>query len=162
MVVEVLAYGVLAGLGATWTMDRLATVSRRAGLTAGLDRRWMGRWFLGFFRGRFMHTDISSSPAEHNENRAARIGHYAIGVALAVAYLGGAAAVGARPQGLALALGYGFATNVFPWFLMFPAMGFGVFGRKGPAERRLLRSSTATHAFYGLGLWWTALVLPVG
>jgi hypothetical protein len=61
-----------------------------------------------------------------------------------------------------VAIGYGLATCVFPWFLVLPALGFGLFGLKGPPELRLFTSSLMNHLFYGLGLWWSAKVLGFG
>ena len=69
--------------------------------------------------------------------------------------------MGVSPSGLPVALGYGLATCVFPWFLVYPALGFGAFGSKGPSELRLFTSSVLNHLFYGFGLWWAATVLPL-
>jgi integral membrane sensor domain MASE1 len=93
---------------------------------------------------------------------AALAGHYAIGIALALVYVIGAGWLGIPPDSFLAALGYGFATSVFPWFLVMPSLGFGVFGLNGPPELKLFRSSLLNHLSYGLGLWWTAKVLPLG
>jgi hypothetical protein len=85
-----------------------------------------------------------------------------IGVTLAVLYVIGTGWVGLSPSSFFVAVGYGLATCVFPWFLVFPALGFGVFGRKGPSELRLFTSSLMNHLFYGFGLWWSAKMLPLG
>ncbi len=50
------------------------------------------------------------------------------------------------------ALGYGVLTNVFPWLLMFPAMGLGIMGLAAPPELMLLRSSFLNHVLYGIGI----------
>jgi len=55
----------------------------------------------------------------------------AIGIALAVLYVFGAGWLGVSPGAILVALGYGLATCVFPWFLLFPALWFGFFGLKG-------------------------------
>ena len=60
-----------------------------------------------------------------------------------------------------MAFGYGLATCVFPWFLVFPALGFGAFGRKGPKELRLFTASVLNHSYYGFGLWWSAKLLQL-
>ena len=52
-----------------------------------------------------------------------------------------------------LALAFGLCTNVLPWLLMFPAMGYGFFGSHGPAGTKLFVSSLTNHAFFGLGIW---------
>jgi hypothetical protein len=45
---------------------------------------------------------------------------------------------------------------------MFPAFGFGVFGRKGPPGLKLFTTSLINHLFYGLGLCWAANLLGLG
>jgi hypothetical protein len=85
-----------------------------------------------------------------------------IGIALAVFYLAGAGWLGISPDLLLVALGYGFATTVFPWFLVMPSLGFGLFGLKGPPELKLFITSVTNHLSYGFGLWWIAKVLPLG
>ena len=159
---ETIAFGVCAGVAATVTMDVLGSVSRRFGLAAGAKGQWVGRWYLGIARGKFVHSNIAASPEQAGEKRAALVGHYAIGIALAVLYVVGAGWLGVSPGGFLVALGYGFATSVFPWFLVFPALGFGVFGRRGPPELRLFTSSLMNHLFYGFGLWWISKVLRLG
>ena len=41
----------------------------------------------------------------------------------------GAGLADISPASFVAAVGYGLATCVFPWFLVLPALGFGVFGR---------------------------------
>jgi len=154
--------GVCVGVVATVTMDVLASASRRVGLAAGAKGQWVGRWYLGIFRGQFVHSNIAASPEQAGEKSAALVGHYAIGIALAVLYLVCADRLGVSPGVFLVALGYGFATCVFPWLLLFPALGFGFFGLRGPAELRLFTSSLVNHLSYGFGLWWIAKVLRLG
>ncbi|MCG6949235.1 MAG: DUF2938 domain-containing protein [Acidobacteria bacterium] len=160
VVVMVMAGGV--GVAATATMDVLAIIARRLGLIVGARGIWVGRWYLGLFQGRFVHPNISTAPEQAGEKRAALIGHYLIGIVLAVLYVFGARWLDTSPGGIVNALGYGLATCAFPWFLLFPAMGFGWFGRKGPAELRLFTTSVLNHLFYGFGLWWSANLLGLG
>jgi hypothetical protein len=53
----------------------------------------------------------------------------------------------------------GYCTDIdrddVPVFLMFPGMGFGIMGLKGPAEYVLLRTAVLNHLFYGIGLTLT-------
>ncbi len=151
-----------AGVAATVTMDLLGSAARRAGLVRGAQGRWVGRWYLGMARGRFAHVDITAAGERTGEQRAALIGHYLIGVVLAVLYVVGAHWLGVSPSAPAVALGYALATCVFPWFLVYPALGFGPVGVRGPSELRLFTSSVLNHLFYGLGLWWSATLLPLG
>lgn len=80
---------------------------------------------------------------------------------LAVVYVLGSRWFGISPDGFFAAIGFGVATCVFPWFLVYPALGFGSFGRNGPPELKLFRTSVVNHFFYGLGLWVMATVLPL-
>ena len=106
--------------------------------------------------------NIAESPKQNGEVRAAQIGHYVIGVVLAIFYLAGTVSFGLSPDSLLVALGYGLATCVFPWFLVYPALGFGLFGLRGPSEMKPVMTSFLNHLFYGLGLWWSTNVLPLG
>ena len=160
MIVSVL-FGVCVGIAATVTMDVLGSVARRAGLAAGAKGIWVGRWYLGILHGQFVHSDIAASPELTGEKRAALVGHYVIGIVLAVVYVVGAGLLGVSPGGFLVAIGYGLATCVFPWFLVLPSLGFGAFGLKGPKELRLFTSSVLNHFFYGLGLWWSAKLLQL-
>ena len=127
---ETIVFGVCAGVAATVTMDVLASAFRRLGLAAGAKGQWVGRWYLGIARGKFVHSNIAVAPEQAGEIRAALVGHYVIGIVLAVFYFAGAGWLGVSPDVFLAALGYGFATCVFPWFLVFPALGFGAFGLK--------------------------------
>jgi hypothetical protein len=153
--------GVCVGVAATVTMDVLGSLSRKLGLAAGAEGRWVGRWYLGMARGQLRHADIAAAAEMAGEERAALIGHYLIGAVLAVVYILGAGWLGIPPDALWVALGYGLATCVFPWFLVLPALGFGVFGRTGPPDLRLFRATVLNHLFYGLGLWWASMALQL-
>jgi hypothetical protein len=154
--------GICIGVAATVTMDVLGSAARKVGLVAGAKGIWVGRWYLGIARGRLVHSNIAAAPEQPGEKRAALVGHFVIGVVLAIVYVLGARRVGVSPSSFVAALGYGLATCVFPWFLMYPALGFGVLGLKGPAEMKPFRSSVLNHLFYGFGLWWSATVLGLG
>jgi len=66
---------------------------------------------------------------------------------------------GLSPRNLITALSFALCTNLLPWLLMFPAMGYGWFGTHGPPGTRLFLSSLVTRCFYGVGLWIGGLIL---
>jgi hypothetical protein len=162
VIVETIVFGFLVGIAATVTMDVLSSASRKIGLTVGAKGQWVGRWYLGIVQGHFVHSNIAVAPEQPGEKRAAQVGHYVIGIVLAVFYVAGTGWLGVSPGTFLVALGYGLATTVFPLFLVYPALGFGVFGLKGPPELKPFTSSVINHLFYGFGLWWIAKVLPLG
>jgi len=143
-----LAIGVLS----TLAMDLLTGIAIRLGLIAPLPPHLIGRWFASVARAHVFHRDIAQSSPVNHELLVALTVHYLIGTGLATLYVWGTGAIG-WPRGLGSALAFGFCTNVLPWLLMFPAMGYGFFGARGPDGTRLFVSSLASHAFFGLGLW---------
>jgi hypothetical protein len=157
-----IGYGVAVGVLATVTMDVLGSAARKAGLAAGASGKLVGRWYLGIAQGKFVHSDIADAPERPGEVRAAMVGHYLIGIALAVLYLFGVGWLGLSPTSLLVALGYGLATCVFPWFLVYPSLGYGAFGLKGPSEMKPIISSVLYHLAYGFGLWWASMLIGLG
>jgi hypothetical protein len=145
----------LAGLIATLTMDVGSAALRSTGLTAGLSPHLLGRWFAALARGGLGRRSILDAPASRGEVPLALVCHYLIGVGLTLAFLTLVRAIPSKPTPTAqivLALGFGLATNVLPWLVMFPSMGFGLFGRGAPSALLLLRTSFVNHLFFGVGL----------
>jgi len=142
-----------AGLLSTLSMDVLTGAALRLRIVAPLAPQLMGRWFASVARARPIHADIASSPALHHELAIALPVHYAIGVVLTSFYLWAMYQLRWSPRSLVFALAFGLCTNLLPWLLMFPAMGYGFFGAHGPAGTRLFVSSLLSHAFFGLGIW---------
>jgi hypothetical protein len=162
MTAETIVFGCCVGIAATVTMDVLSSAFRKTGLIAGAKGQWIGRWYLGIVQGQYFHSNIDDFPEQPGEQRAAKVGHFVIGIVLAVFYIAAARWLDISPDSFFAALGYGFATTVFPLFLVYPALGFGVFGRKSPSELKPVTTSLVNHLFYGVGLWWSANVLPFG
>ncbi len=144
---------------ATITMDVLSFTALRLHLIAFLPPRMTGRWFGLMAQGQFFHSDIAQAPPISHEVAIAVPTHYAIGITLGIVYLLVTSVLGLSYRSLITALGFGLCTNLLPWLLMFPAMGYGWFGMQGPPGTRLFVSSLATHCFYGVGLWIGASIL---
>ena len=144
---------VFTGILATITMDILSITASKLGLIAPLSPRLIGRWFASVARAQFMHSDIGQIPPIDYEMAIVVPMHYAIGITLALVYLMASPALGLNPRNPVTAFGFALCTNLLPWLLMFPAMGYGWFGANGPTGTRLFLSSLVTHCFYGLGLW---------
>lgn len=143
----------LAGVIATLSMDVLSVLAIRLRWIAPLPPNLIGRWFASVARAHPFHEDIArAAPAKH-ELAIALPTHYAIGMVLTVLFVLTASRTGWPVKSLWAALAFGLCTNVFPWLLMFPAMGYGFFGAHGPQGTRLFVSSLISHAFFGFGLW---------
>jgi hypothetical protein len=150
---------VFIGILATITMDVLSVTALKLRLIAFLPPRLTGRWFASVARGRILHSDIGRVPPFNHEMAIALPMHYAVGIALALLYLLLISALRLSPRNLIVALAFALFTNILPWLLMFPAMGYGWFGTHGPPGTRLFLSSLITHCFYGVGLWIGVLIL---
>jgi hypothetical protein len=150
---------VFIGILATLTMDVLSAGAYRLQVIAPLSPRPVGRWFASVARARPFHHDIGQTSPFSNEIAIGAPVHYAIGVTLALMYLLVTSTLGLTARNPIAAVGFGLWSNVLPWLLMFPAMGYGWFGVHGPAGTRLFMSSLITHGFYGMGLWLAASIL---
>ena len=57
------------------------------------------------------------------------------------------------------AFAYGLATTAASWFLVFPSMGLGAYGKRSPEGFRATLSSLLNHLFYGAGLAFAFVLL---
>ena len=151
--------GALIGVLGTITMDLFTTIASKLRWVALLRRPLIGRWFASVGRGQLCVRDIGLLAPAKNEVAIAVSVHYVIGVVLGILFLLVGSFLGLSTRNPWIALGFGLSTNVFPWFLMFPAMGYGWFGSRGPAGTRLFQGSLVAHCFYGVGLWLGATIL---
>ena len=150
---------VVVGILATITMDICSFTALKLGWIAFLPPRLTGRWFASMARGQFAHADIAQAPPIQHEMTVAVPMHYLVGITLALLYLLASSALGFSSRNLIAALGFALCSTLLPWLLMFPAMGYGWFGKHGPQGTRLFMSSLVTHSFYGIGLWFGSSML---
>lgn len=151
----------LLGVVATAVMDILGTLAQKAHVIAPLPPTLLGRWFAWVARGHVRHANIEQAAPVGHELLIALLAHYAVGVVFASLYLFATARLGMSPRSAGAAITFGLVTCVFPWLVMFPAMGFGWFGMRGPPGTQLFLSSLVSHAAYGAGIWLGARVSGV-
>ena len=163
MTLSLLGRLVGAGVLSTLTMDLLATGFRKLGLTAGVPPELLARWFGSLLKGRWVHHTIVESPDVPGGMGLMMACHYLIGIGLTVVFwmlLRQTPLKDVTPAVIAAAaVGFGILTNVLPWLVMFPSMGFGLLGRDAPDAMLLLRTSFVNHLAFGLGLAWTAVAV---
>src|SRR5262245_3421128 len=104
------------------TMDLVSLLGRRLGVLRGPALEWLTRWFALLLDGHPITPDIRSAPGPGLPVGVVFLLHYSIGVVLALLFV----LAFPRRHTWKMALGYGALTNVLPWFVMFPAMGFGL------------------------------------
>jgi len=139
-------------------MDLWNLFLKRAFGIASLNYCFLGRWLCHMPKGTFRHESIAAASPMRFECAAGWIGHYSIGLALALAFTFLMPGWLARPS-LAPALLFGVVTVVFPLFLMQPALGLGVAGSRTPNPVQARLKSLATHTVFGIGLYLSALAV---
>jgi len=149
---DLVVTGVVAGVLGTVAMDLLNHLFARIGVISKIDVGMIGRMSAGWARGRFCYRHPGEMEQVASERLYGYLTHYAIGVGLAVPYVLGWRLLVGGPASPAWALAYGVATTVASWFLVYPSMGLGAFGRRSPEGMRAPLSSLANHLFYGAGL----------
>ena len=155
-----LAVSVVAvGVGATLMVDAWALVRR--GLLGQPLPNWafVGRWFANVARGRFHHRAIAAAKPVAGESAIGWSSHYLTGIAFAalLPVVNGASWFAAPTPLSALAVGV--ATVAAPFFILQPGMGAGIAGSRTPRPAATRLQSLMTHAVFGLGLYFAALVL---
>ena len=149
---DLIGTGVVAGVLGTLAMDSVNLLLARAGLISKIDAPTIGRMAAGWVRGRFRYGHPSQMAPIANERFWGVAAHYAIGVSLAIPFVLGWALVVGGPPSPGWAVAYGVATTGASWFLVYPSMGFGVFGRRSPDGLKGVLSPLANHLSYGVGL----------
>lgn len=148
------------GIGATLAMDAWNLFLKRVFRIPSLNYCLLGRW-VRHMPSAFRHGSIAAAAPRRNECSIGWLAHYSIGISMALAFV--VLTRGdwlARPT-LLPALAYGVGTLVFPFFIMQPALGFGIASSKAPNPMQARLKSLATHTVYGVGLYIWALVLLV-
>ena len=138
-------------------MDLWNLFLKRAFGIPSLNYGFLGRWLLHIPGGTFRHQSIGAAPKRSFECQVGWIAHYSIGIAFALVFLGLVSREWLWRPTLPIALLYGIATVVFPFFILQPALGLGIASSKAakPAQARL--KSLATHTVFGIGLYVCAL-----
>jgi uncharacterized membrane protein YeaQ/YmgE (transglycosylase-associated protein family) len=149
---DLILTGVLAGVLGTLAMDLLNLLFARTGVILRIDVGMIGRMSSGWARGRFRYRHPNEMKPFSNEKLIGYITHYSIGVGLAIPFILGWNHLFGGPASPIWALAYGVATTVASVFLVYPSMGFGVFGRRSPEGLRAPLSSLANHFFFGFGM----------
>jgi hypothetical protein len=144
--------GVAAGVLGTLAMDLLNHLGARMRILARIDVGMIGRMSAGWARGRFRYRHPGELEPIANEILLGYLSHYAIGIGLAFIFVFGWAVLVGGPAPPAWALVYGFATTVASLFLVYPALGLGVCGKRSPEGIRGPLSPLANHLFFGLGM----------
>lgn len=149
----------LVGVGATVLMDFWGVARRPLLGWPRPDYSTLGRW-LGHMRGgRFRHAAISRAAPVRGEQALGWLAHYLTGVLFAGALVGACGSAWLTRPTPGPALLFGISSLALPFLLVQPAMGAGLAGSRLPRPRQARLQSLVTHVVFGLGLFFTAVLL---
>ena len=158
---QLIFYGILMGVGATLFMDAYAVILKRFFNIPSLDYRLLGRWISNFRKGIFFHKSILQTEPVTNERLLGWMAHYGIGITFAILLLLIWGVDWLENPTLFPAIFMGVGTTVAPFFMMQPAFGFGIAASKTPNPRIARIRSLCTHLIYGIGLYFSALLIRI-
>ena len=139
-------------------MDITELQMSKIGIGSGVKGAYIGRWFHAILSGIFIHQDISKTKPIKNEERIGQLFHFIIGGgAVALLYPVFLIIIGLEASTNHLILGsvFGLLTSIFPWFILMPSFGWGLFGSKTPFESKPIISPLISHVPFGLGIGLT-------
>lgn len=147
------------GVGATLIMDVWNLFLKRTFSIPSLNYCLLGRWFRHMPAGTFRHVNINAARQKPFECTVGWIGHYAIGLTLALGFLILVSGDWLIRPTLLPALLYGIGTTAFPLFVMQPSLGLGIAASRTPNPAQARVKSLATHTVFGAGLYLSALAV---
>ena len=153
---------IISGVFATLFMDVCGKLLAKKGIVHPfITKEKLGRWFLYMFRGKFIHVDISKTPPLKNEKLWSHLSHYLIGVILSGFYLYLVYRFPVFSKHIWLAIIYGIATVVFPWFWLLPGINLGSIAIKAEKRLQIIKTNIINHTNFGLGIFlWMLLFHP--
>lgn len=151
----------LIGIGATLILDLWSFFLQTVFGVPFPNYTYVGRWIGRFPHGRFVHESIAKAPSVAGEHLIGWKAHYGIGI-LYAGFLVAFAGVSWVSAPIVLpALIVGVVTVAAPFFVMQPAMGFGVASAKAPNPNAARLRTLAAHTVFGLALYISALVVAL-
>jgi uncharacterized membrane protein YeaQ/YmgE (transglycosylase-associated protein family) len=149
---DIIITGLVAGVLGTLMMDSLNHLFARIGMISKIDVGVIGRMSAGWARGYFRYRNPAEMVPVAKEKLYGYATHHIIGIGFAVVYVFCWEHMVGGPVSPTWALVYGVFTTLASWFLVYPSMGLGVFGRLSPEGIRTTLSSLANHLFFGVGM----------
>ena len=156
---EYLLHVLFIGMSATIFIDFYDFILQRYFNIPSLNYQFVGRWLVGIAKGQFVHHKITQSPSVPFEKGIGWLSHYVIGIIFSTLFIKIVGTDWFISPELFSALLFGISTVIFPFFLMQPCLGFGIAASQTPSPRSARLKSLSTHFMFGLGLYFSAILL---
>lgn len=148
---------VVLGVGAVLIMDIWNLFLQRAFKISSLNFCLVGRWLSHMLTGTFTHASIAAARKRPVECAIGWTAHYLIGITFAVMLVLLTSGSWLESPSFLPALLVGIGTVPIPYFIVQPALGFGVAAAKTPNPTQARLKSVITHTVFGVGLYLSAL-----
>lgn len=148
---------VVVGIGAVLIMDLWNLFLQRAFNISSLNFCLVGRWLSHMWTGTFTHASIAAAPKRPVECTIGWTAHYLIGIAFAVLLVVVTSGSWLEGPSFLPALLVGIGTVPIPYFIVQPALGFGIAAAKTPNPAQARLKSLITHTVFGVGLYLAAV-----
>lgn len=148
---------VAVGIGAVVIMDLWNLFLQRALNISSLNFCLIGRWLSHMLTGTFTHASIAAARKRPVECAIGWTAHYLIGITFAVMLVLLTSGSWLEAPSLFPALLVGIGTVPIPYFIVQPALGFGIAAAKTPNPTQARLKSLMTHTVFGVGLYLSAV-----
>lgn len=148
---------VAVGVGAVLIMDLWNLFLQRACKISSLNFCLVVRWLSHMPTGTFKHASIAAVRKMPVECAIGWTAHYLIGIAFAVMLVMMTSGSWLESPSLLPVLLVGLGTVLIPYFIVQPALGFGIAAAKTPNPAQARLKSLITHTVLGVGLYLSAV-----
>ena len=150
---------VFIATGATVLIDIWSYCLKKFFKIASLDYALVGRWMLIFIHsGQLKHQHIAQAPAQKFEKPCGWAIHYFIGFAFTCGFIAITGISWLQQPQLLSAMLFGLSTVLFPFLIMQPCFGLGLFAGKVPRPWQARLKSVITHLLFGISLFLGAKI----
>jgi hypothetical protein len=150
---------VIVGIGSTLTFDLWAQFLKHTFKIRPSNICLVGRWLCYLPEGKFVHTNILSSPHKNGECSVGWFAHYMTGISFSLLFIVIVGAKWLQQPSPVSAIIFGAVTVIAPLFIMQPALGFGFAASKSPNPMQARFRSLMNHTAFGAGLYFFALLV---
>ncbi|CAM3826831.1 MULTISPECIES: DUF2938 domain-containing protein [Pseudoalteromonas] len=152
---------VVMGIGATLLLDVWSFMLAKVFAVSSLNFCLVGRWVSLMRTGQFRHTAIGKAKAQNKECALGWLIHYLVGIIFALVFLMVMPNNWLESPTFWQALLFGVLTVCMPFFVMQPALGLGIAARNTEKPVFARVKSCAAHCVFGIGLYFSALLLVI-
>ena len=146
------------GIFATISIDVWALILNKVFKLPITNWGMVGRWVGHIPQGKFTNSSIKDVVEIKNEHAIGWLLHYVIGFIFAYFYIFIAAE---HKPSLTSAVVFGWLTVVFPWFVLQPGLGLGMFARFAAKPNVVRLINLSIHTVFGASLYFGGIFLSL-